>query len=367
MSDFNLNSIIPKILTQSILKNINQDTSSSTNTNTNASTSGNSQSNTTFTASTLSQYQMWSMDSTGQSIYVKDMLKLPQTMNELVYVVQNKMTIAQYNEQATSNTNTPKQELSQLQAQILAQLQGVNNSNTQTNNLLANQLNISLKSLPISTSAMINLNDIAALIQMNGKDAIAKLVQLIANATKLGITDVTQLRETARLINASIASASQQDNAQTMKMLMLIYLPWLPLQEGVSFDLDIETTNSNDEDDSVLVITVTTINYGTLSATLILESSNSVHVNLECVDEFPQKELLHRIESDEKNYSMQSVVSFSESNQKVVHKNEKQETKINMSNTNQINPYLLLMSHTIIRHVIEIDKNCSLGVTSHVD
>ena len=46
---------------------------------------------------------------------------------------------------------------------------------------------------------------------------------------------------------------------------------------------------------------------------------------------------------------------------------EKPQAKINMSNTNEINPYLLLMSHTIIRHVIEIDKNTSKGVISHID
>ena len=46
---------------------------------------------------------------------------------------------------------------------------------------------------------------------------------------------------------------------------------------------------------------------------------------------------------------------------------EKPQAKINMSDTNEINPYLLLMAHTIIRHVLEIDKNTSNGVISHTD
>jgi len=75
-----------------------------------------------------------------------------------------------------------------------------------------------------------------------------------------------------------------------------------------------------------------------------------------------------RIESDEKHYSMESVVSFETSSQTTVNeKQEKPQAKINMSNTNEINPYLLLMAHTIIRHVIEIDKNTSNGVFSHID
>ena len=190
----------------------------------------------------------------------------------------------------------------------------------------------------------------------------------MANSAKLGIADLTQLKETAKLINASIAAASQNDSAQTMKLLMLLYLPWLPLQEGVGFDLDIETGCENDGSESILVITITTLNYGNVTAALILESANSVHVNIECVKEFPKDELLLRIEGDEKHYSMESVVSFETSTQTTVNeKQEKPQAKINMSNTNEINPYLLLMSHTIIRHVIEIDKNTSKGVVSHVD
>lgn len=179
---------------------------------------------------------------------------------------------------------------------------------------------------------------------------------------------MSQLKETAKLINASVAAASQNDSAQTMKLLMLLYLPWLPLQEGVGFDLDIENGGADEGADSILVITITTLNYGNVTATLVLESSNSVHVNIECVKEFPKDELIMRIESDEKHYSMESVVSFETNSQTTVNeKQEKPQAKINMSNTNEINPYLLLMAHTIIRHVIEIDKNTSNGVFSHID
>ena len=38
-----------------------------------------------------------------------------------------------------------------------------------------------------------------------------------------------------------------------------------------------------------------------------------------------------------------------------------------INSLNEINPYLLLMAHTIIRHVIEIDKNTSNGIQSHID
>ena len=317
--------------------------------------------------------QTANMTGIDQSVYVKEMMNLPKNLNELLYILQKNITLAQFNQQFARQIAMQKNSLSQTQAQILAQLQGMSLTEAQNmlltgNKAILNQLQNSIRNLTISSNGLINLSEVASMIQANGKEAIAKLITSMANSAKLGLTDLSQMKDTAKLINASIAAASQNDSAQTMKLLMLLYLPWLPLQEGVGFDLEIEAGENSDGSDSILVITITTLNYGTVTATLILESSNSVHVNIECVKEFPKDELLMRIEGDEKHYSMESVVSFETSAQTTVNEaQEKPQTKINMSNTNEINPYLLLMSHTIIRHVIEIDKNTSKGVISHVD
>ncbi len=317
--------------------------------------------------------QTANMAGIDQSVYVKEMMNLPKNLNELLYILQKNITLAQFNQQFARQIAMQKNSLSQTQAQILAQLQGMSLTEAQNmlltgNKAILNQLQNSIRNLAISSNGLINLSEVASMIQANGKEAIAKLITAMANSAKLGLTDLSQMKDTAKLINASIAAASQNDSAQTMKLLMLLYLPWLPLQEGVGFDLEIEAGENSEGSDSILVITITTLNYGTVTATLILESSNSVHVNIECVKEFPKDELLMRIEGDEKHYSMESVVSFETSAQTTVNEaQEKPQAKINMSNTNEINPYLLLMSHTIIRHVIEIDKNTSIGVISHVD
>jgi hypothetical protein len=306
--------------------------------------------------------QMGEMKGADNAAYVKDMMKLPKNMNEFVYMLQRNMTLNQLNQQFANQMNMQRNALSQTQAQILAQLRGLSLTEAQNviltgNKAILSQFQTTLKNLPISSNGLINLLDVSALIQANGKDAIAKLITTMANSAKLGIQDLTQLKDTAKLINASVAAAAQNDAAQTMKLLMLLYLPWLPLQEGVGFDIEIEQGNSGDESDSILIITITTIHYGSVVATLVLESSNSVHVNIECVKEFPKDELLLRIEGDEKHYSMESVVSFeTNKSQPEDLSPEKPQAKINMSNTNEINPYLLLMAHTIIRHVIELDK-----------
>lgn len=203
------------------------------------------------------------------------------------------------------------------------------------------------------------------MIQVNGKEALTKLITQMTQASKQGISDLSQIKDMARLVNASIAAASQNDSAQTLKTLLLLYLPWLPLDEGVGFDLDIETSESSEESDSILTITITTVNYAVVTAMLVLETHNSVHVSIECSKDFPKDELMIRISGEEKNYFMNSVVTFAEKEAKSEENVAK--AKINMSPTTEINPYMLLMAHTIIRHTIKIDNNKSIGITSHID
>ena len=86
---------------------------------------------------------------------------------------------------------------------------------------------------------------------------------------------------------------------------------------------------------------------------LVLESANAVSINIQCSDDFPKDELNLRLNAE--NYSAQTSLSYT-SKHSANTKAEKTQATINMSNTNEINPYLLLMAHLIIRHVVEIDR-----------
>ena len=320
------------------------------------------------TASTATNLQMNTLQSMDMAVYAKEVMQLPKNLNEFVYMLQKGMTQLQFNQMFSQQIAAQKNALSQMQAQILAQLQGLTTP-TQIQTIiqtqLATQLQSSIKNLTLSPNGMLDLSQIAQMLQANGKEAVTKLITAMTAASKQGITDLSQIKEMARLINNSMAAAAQNDPAQTLKVLLLLYLPWLPLEDGVGFDLDIETTENTDESDSILTITISTVNYGTVVATLVLETSNSVHVSIECSKEFPKDELLIRIQGDEKHYSMNSVITFSEKEAKA--EEEIAKAKINMSQTTEINPFMLLMAHTVIRHTIEIDNNKSIGVTSHID
>lgn len=373
MENFHLGRMLPKNIYKPQSNGGINNTPASGSSGTSSSAGANFQSNIEPMYSTsLNSMQMSTIKSMNQAVYVKELLQLPKNMNELLFILQKNMTQAEFNQRFLNHINAQRNILSQMQAQILAQLQGLSTTQMQATlqQQMSQNMQAMLKNLPISTSAMINLNEIAALLQNNGKDAITKLIAAMAAASQSGMTDLSQMKDTAKLINASIAAASQNNPAQTLKTLMLLYLPWLPLQEGVGFDLEIEASESNNPDDSILVITITTKNYGVVTATLILETSNSVHTAIECSDKFPKDELMLRIEKEQQHYSMQSVISFETKNSTPQQpENDKNaQAKINMSNTNEINPYMLLMAHTIIRHVIEIDNNASIGgLPSHID
>lgn len=320
------------------------------------------------TTANTANLQMNTLHSMDMAVYAKEVMQLPKNLNEFIFMLQKGITQLQFNQMFSQQIAAQKKALSQMQAQILAQLQGLTTPGqiqTIIQTQLATQIQSSIKNLALSPNGMINLAQISQLIQANGKEAVTKLITAMAAASKQGVTDLSQIKEMARLINNSMAAAAQNDPAQTLKVLLLLYLPWLPLEDGVGFDLDIETTDDTEESDSILTITISTVNYGTVVATLVLETSNSVHVSIECSKEFPKDELLIRIQGDEKHYSMNSVITFSDREAKS--EEEVAKAKINMSQTTEINPFMLLMAHTVIRHTIEIDNNKSIGVTSHID
>ena len=332
-----------------------------------AKTSSTAANSSTFQTVTTASPQMASLANTEQSVYVKELLQLPKNLNEFIYMVQRDYTQVQMSRLLMQQSIMQRANMSQTQAQILAQLQGLSAEELQM--ALQTQLatgiknEAALKNLQILSNGMINLSELATLLQNNGKEAITKLIFTMANASKQGITDLDRLRDTAKLINASISLASQENTNQTLKTLLLFYLPWLPLQEGTDFEVEVQKEANEDDEDSILVITISTLNFGKVVATLVLETSNSVHISVECSKDFPKDELLHRLQKDEKQYSMQSVVSFSERK----NKSEGEKVTVTMSQMNEINPFMLLAAHSVIRNTIMIDKEASNGIVSHAD
>lgn len=313
--------------------------------------------------------QLNNLQNMDRAIYAKEVIGIPKNINEFIYMLQRGMTQNQFNQMFANQMAAQRNSLSQLQAQILAQLQGLSTSTAKemVNIQLSNQVHSSLRTLEILSGGMIDLNQISMLLQKNGKDGITKLIMSMTEASKSGLTDLSQIKEMAKFINASVSIAAENNPQKTLKLLLMLYLPWLPLEDGVGFDLEIQQQNEQtNESDSILIITVSTLHFGIIRATLILETSNSVQVMIECNEEFPKNELNLRINKEQKFYSMDSVISYN-LNKTKSSDSPSQSANINSAQTTEINPYLLLMAHTVIKHIIDIDNNKKLGMSSHID
>lgn len=260
----------------------------------------------TFNSLTLADLKMNSLASLERGLYVKNLMNLPKEMEEALVLIQKNATVTE-----------------------------------ETKQLLTQNINLSV---------------LAELIEKNGKEAMNKLVLVMANASKQGINDVSQIKDAIKLINASVSVASEHNPEKILKSFMLLYLPWLPLQEGVDFDLEIEGSQGGENGSELsITIMISTINYGNVQVTLVLSTGNSINIIINCSDGFPKEELLKRIKTESKSHSIQSDVTFV---QKVVKKDENspRQAKISMSNMKEINPFLLLMANAVIRHTIDLDN-----------
>ena len=155
--------------------------------------------------------------------------------------------------------------------------------------------------------------------------------------------------------------AESNNPTQSLKSLMMLYLPWLPLNEGVGFDLEITPQDGETEsNDSKLTVLIQTKNFGNLKGVFTLTTSNSVDILIICTENFPKKILQKMLMEESSAHAMNTNIDVEEVKPKVEEKNETNETKVNLSATNEMNPYLLLMAHAFIRNTILIDNNVDL-------
>ena len=138
----------------------------------------------------------------------------------------------------------------------------------------------------------------------------------------------------------------------------MLYLPWYPLQEGVGFNLAIETMPNSSDFSSLLKVFIQTRNYGNVNGSLILMSGNTVDMNIQCDDKFPKTDLLDRMKEVTQNHSIQSNITVEQKAQ-MYNEMANQQAKVNLSSTYELNPFLLLMAHSFIKNTIIIDSSAN--------
>ena len=306
------------------------------------------------TAALMQQLQMNQIASMDRAVYIRNLLGLPQTLGQILLAAQNLKNPLNANNLLLNDLN---QDILKNQ-KILAQLFDENAEIPSLSQNIQSQIAGAQKdAVMLMFSGMIQMPTISELILKNSKQAVASLIIAMASASKNGMTG-DQIRENLSIINSCIAMAESGNPTQTLKSLMLLYLPWLPLNEGVGFDLEVTPPDGeNESNDSQLTVLIQTRNYGNVKGVFTLTTSNSVDIYIICSEDFPKRTLQKSLMEESSSHAMNSTIDIEAVAPKNKDSNETQEAKVNLSATNEMNPYLLLMAHAFIRNTIFIDSN----------
>ena len=307
--------------------------------------------------------QMNTLAGVDRSVFIKNLLGLPQNLGEVLLSVQNPNSPLSGGTLGIGNIN---QELLKNQKVLAALFDEATPINLDPQTLIANAQAQNVKpqqdTVALMFSGMISMPEISKLILENGKQAVATLIIAMASASKQGLSN-EQIQETLSIINSCISMAESNNPAQSLKSLMMLYLPWLPLNEGIGFDLEITPQEGeNESNDSKLTVLIQTKNFGNLKGEFTLTTSNSVDVLIFCSESFPKKILQKSLLDESTAHAMNTNIDVEEVQPKAEETNDNHETKVNLSATNEMNPYLLLMAHAFIRYTILIDNNASLNL-----
>ena len=304
-------------------------------------------------------HQMNNFAQTDRSVFVKSLLGLPQTLGEILQAVQNPnkplvggtLGMSGLNQMLLQNQNALSEIFKEINPASINQDIAAMMNQTQV------QTQIKSDAVALMFSGMISMPDVSKAILQNSKQAVAALIISMASASKNGM-DGKQIQETLSVINSCIAMAESENPAQNLKSLMMLYLPWLPLNDGVGFDLEITPdAGENDSNDSKLTVLIQTKNFGNLKGVFTLTTSNSVEVYITCSDSFPKATLQKKLAEESSSHAMNTNIDIEDIKPVNEEPNETRETKVNLSATNEMNPYLLLMAHAFIRNTILIDNN----------
>jgi hypothetical protein len=306
--------------------------------------------------------QMNTMQNIDRSVFIKNILGLPQEFSQILKLTQNVNSPLQT---GTLNIGNLNQELLSNQKMISELFDEIGTvQNIQSQIVAQNQQAQQTDAVALFFSGMISLPDVSSLILQNSKQAVASLIIAMASATKQGMSG-DQIQQTLSELNLCIAMAESNNPADNLKSLMTLYLPWLPLSSGVGFNLEITPTGGeNESNDSKLSVVIQTKNFGTIKGIFTLTTTNSVDIFIVCNENFPKTILQKNLMQESTTHTMNTTIDIEEVTPIKNNQELNQETKVNLSATNEMNPYLLLMAHSFIRNTILIDNNASLNLAS---
>ena len=216
--------------------------------------------------------------------------------------------------------------------------------------------NVTLPQLNILMSQELDISKLLLLLQTNGKVASEKLAKMIATLNQSGIFNTQQLKEMSVLINACIP-ANDAAPAQILKTVMIMYLPWLPVNENVSFDFsdnDSQDSKKSAGDETITII-VNTKTFGQVKI-FLYTAENGYNMDVSCSEKFPKDRFIELLKNENAIHLQENPVFTI---RKSTEENNK-ELKVEFSKSTKITPQLLIIVHATIKVLTELDNIGSL-------
>lgn len=232
------------------------------------------------------------------------------------------------------------------------------NMATLLESIVANGKNITQQELAALMTQELDLSKLLVLLQTNGKSALEKIAKMITTLNQSGIYNTQQLKEISVLINACIP-ANDASQAQILKSFMIMYLPWLPLNESVGFNFGADSAQEGENasgEDSITII-VTTKNYGIVKI-LLFKETDGYNMDVNCREDFPKDRFNEAVKNDT-SFVLENPPTYT-TRKSSDSEAEKNETNITFSKTSKVSPQLLIIIHAIIKLVMEIDSQGTL-------
>ena len=225
-------------------------------------------------------------------------------------------------------------------------------------NIVTNGKTVSAQELLSLMNKELDLSKLLVLLQTNGKAALEKISKMIATMNQSGIYNTQQLKELSVLINACIP-ANDASQAQILKSFMIMYLPWLPINESTGFNFGGVADESGEKSsaEDTITIYITTKNYGIVKIFLYKEN-DGYDMDVNCRNDFPKEKFHEAIKSDS-TFVLKNPPTYT-TRTKADDENDKNETNITFSKSLKVTPQLLVIIHAIIKLVMEIDSQGTL-------
>lgn len=227
--------------------------------------------------------------------------------------------------------------------------------------LLSDSQQSNTQNLLLLLSSCLDLSKLSSLLQTNSKEALTNLYQMLAQYNQIGVSiKDEQLNQFTKLI--SLISASSSSDIQSLKTVMQMYLPWLPLTDPNAFKLEISSsgTNGSDSSDDFVTILISTENFGNLQTNIYKTDNDGIKIDLISSETFPQKEFTILMKEESVKYNIN--INFDLSQKEVFNKDkkEKSDMQICMNTSPGVNMFLILISNAVIKNVHIIDSKENL-------